>query len=95
MKRFSWNSEKDRWLKRERGVGFQEVVFQISQGEILDIIENPNQRKYPQQKAFVLEIRDYIYFVPFVESDEEVFLKTIIPSRKPMREYRGDETDER
>jgi hypothetical protein len=95
MKRFSWNGEKDRWLKRERGVGFQEVVFQISQGEILDIIENPNQRKYPQQKAFVLEIRDYIYFVPFVESDEEVFLKTIIPSRKLIREYRGDETDER
>jgi hypothetical protein len=95
VKRFSWNSEKDRWLKRERGVGFQEVVFQISQGEILDIIENPNQRKYPQQKAFVLEIRDYIYFVPFVESDEEVFLKTIIPSRKLIKEYRGDETDER
>lgn len=90
MKRFSWDGEKDRRLKRERGVGFQDVVFQISEREILDIIDNPSKRKYPQQRAFVVAIKDYIYYVPFVESDEEIFLKTIIPSRKLMREYRGD-----
>ena len=32
-------------------------------------------------------IRGYAYLVPFVETETEVFLKTIIPSRKATREY--------
>ena len=31
----------------------------------------------------------YAYVVPFVEDEVEVFLKTIIPSRKATRNYLG------
>jgi len=36
---------------------------------------------------FVIDISDYIYLVPFVESETEIFLKTIIPSRKATKQY--------
>jgi hypothetical protein len=39
--------------------------------------------------VYVVAVDEYVYLVPFVESDEEVFLKTIIPSRKATKQYRG------
>ncbi len=35
----------------------------------------------------VLNIEEYIYLVPYVESENEIFLKTIIPSRKATKNY--------
>jgi hypothetical protein len=32
--------------------------------------------------------------VPFVEDEQSVFLKTIIPSRKATRQYLGEESDD-
>ena len=52
-----------------------------------DVIDHPNQDKYPGQRIFVIEFEEYAYFVPFVENDDEVFLKTIIPSRKATKDY--------
>lgn len=49
---------------------------------LLDIVEHPNKSKYPSQGIFIINIDDYVYLVPFVEDNEIVFLKTIIPSRK-------------
>jgi uncharacterized DUF497 family protein len=89
VKPFSWSSEKDRRLRDERGVSFQDVLLEISEGRVLDVIDSPNTEKYPQQRAFVLEINGYVYYVPFVETDEEIFLKTIIPSRKLNKKYQG------
>ncbi len=86
---FSWNPDKNIKLKKERGVGFEEVIFQINSGDILDIINNPNQNKYPGQRVFILEINKYVYYVPFVENDKEIILKTIIPSRKLKKKYAG------
>jgi len=34
-----------------------------------------------------LDIGNYAYLVPFVETESEIFLKTIIPSRKATRKY--------
>ncbi len=76
-------------LKRERNVGFEDVLLKIEKGEILDIIRNSNKQKYPNQQVLVLEINEYIYYVPFVENDDEIFLKTIIPSRKLNKQYLG------
>jgi len=84
---FSWDPDKNEWLRRERGVSFEEIVFYIEQGQLLDILEHPNRRKYPNQRMFVVRIEEYVYLVPFVERGEEVFLKTIIPSRKATRDY--------
>ena len=89
MKRFNWNSEKNQQLIRERGISFEDVVFFILQGEILDNVRHPNPEKYPEQRIFVISIDEYVHLVPYVESSEEIFLKTIIPSRKATKEYLG------
>jgi len=87
MKYFSWNEEKNGLLKRERNVSFEEVVFHIERGDLLDIVEHPNQERYQGQRLFIVNIDSYGYLVPFMESEEEVFLKTIIPSRKATKKY--------
>ena len=89
MKPITWNPDKNSLLKQERGVSFEDVVFHIMAGDILDTVDHPNQERYPGQKIHVVAIEDYVYLVPFVESDEEVFLKTIIPSRKATKTLRG------
>lgn len=86
MKPISWNPEKYSLLKIERGVLFEEVVFHIMAGDILETIEHPNQERYPGQQVHMVAIED-VYLVPFVESDEEVFLKTVIPNRKATKVY--------
>jgi len=65
------------------------VVFHIKAGDILDTIDHPNQERYPGQQIHVIAMKGYTYLVPFVESDEGVFLKTIIPSRKAAKTYQG------
>lgn len=89
MKPFSWGNEKNLQLQHERGISFEEVVFHIEKGDLLEVMEHPNQVRYPGQRIFVVAILDYAYLVPFVENDEEVFLKTVIPSRKATRKYLG------
>lgn len=88
-KYFNWNEEKHALLKRTRGVSFEEIVIRIQNGGVLNRIDHPNQEKYRNQKMFIVEMRRYVYIVPYVESEHELFLKTIIPSRKENRRYRG------
>jgi len=91
MKYFVWNQDKNELLKTERQVSFDDVVLYIEMGFLLDILEHPNQEKYKGQRIFVVNIDDYVYLVPFIENDNEVFLKTIIPSRKATKKYlKGD-----
>ncbi|HSO13915.1 MAG TPA: hypothetical protein VLT51_16175 [Anaerolineales bacterium] len=87
MKYFAWNEEKNELLKEERQISFEDVVFYIDQGFLLDVLEHPNQEKYKGQKIFVVQMDDYAYLVPFLEDDHEIFLKTIIPSRKATKKY--------
>lgn len=87
MKYFSWNEEKNERLKKERKVSFEAVVFHIQRGDLLDIVEHPNQERYQGQRLFIVNIDGYGYLVPFTESEDEVFLKTIIPSRKATSKY--------
>ena len=90
MKCYSWSPEKNDILRRERGVSFEDVVFHIEAGDEVDIFEHPNQDRYPGQKVSVVLIEGYAYLVPFVESEDGIFLKTIIPSRKATRLYIGE-----
>ncbi len=90
MKVFNWNAEKNQELINTRGVSFVDVVFYLQQGEILDDLEHPNPEKYSNQRIFVLEIDEYVYLVPYVEDKNEIFLKTIIPSRKATKQYLGE-----
>lgn len=90
---FAWNLEKNRLLKQERGISFEEIVFHIERGDVLDLLEHPNSEKYPNQRVFIVQVNEYAYLVPFVEGEAEVFLKTIIPSRKATRQYLGADDD--
>ena len=84
---FSWNLDKNEWLKKNRDFSFEKAVFLIENGGVLDVVRHPNHEKYPNQRIFILEFENYAYVVPFVEVENEVFLKTIIPSRKATRKY--------
>jgi len=82
-KRFAWNAQNNQLLKDERNLSFEEVVYHIAH------IEHPGKEKYARQKILIVRMRDYAWLVPFVETDEELFLKTIIPSRKATAKYLG------
>jgi uncharacterized DUF497 family protein len=89
MKYYHWNPEKNQQLQQERGISFEEVLLHIQQGDEVDIVEHPNQARYPNQKISVVIVDDYAYLVPFVETETEICLKTIIPSRQATKKYLG------
>ncbi len=89
MKTCAWNEDKNQHLKSERGVSFEEVIVHLATGDLLDIVEHPNPEKYKRQRVFIVKMRDYAWLVPFVESENEIYLKTIIPSRKATKKYLG------
>ena len=68
-----------------RGISFEEIAYLIESGQILGIEENPGRSN---QKMYILEIENHIVIVPFVEKDNEIFLKTAFPSRKYTKRYR-------
>ena len=90
MKSINWNTEKSILLKSSRGICFEDVVFFIERGDILDDYLHPNQQAYPGQRIMVIGIANYAYLVPYIENEEELFLKTIIPSRKATQRYLGE-----
>ncbi len=87
MKYFAWNIEKNEQLKARRQISFEEIIFYIETGQLLDIVEHPNVEKYKGQRIFIVNVNNYAYLVPFVETEQEIFLRTIIPSRKATRMY--------
>ena len=89
MTQYDWSPEKNDVLKRERGLAFEDIVFHIDRGGLLDTIEHPNQERYPGQKIFIVNVEGYACLVPFIEQDDAIFLKTIIPSRKMTKLYLG------
>ena len=89
MKYYDWNDEKNELLKKLRGVSFEQVVLAIVSGDLIDRVKHPNPDKYPNQRVFLVKIEDYIYSVPYVEDDEKMFLKTIMPNRKATKKYLG------
>lgn len=94
MKSFRWNAEKNDALLSERGVGFERVVVAIQNGGLLDLLAHPNPERYPNQKIMVVEIDAYAHLVPYVEEDDYLFLKTVIPSRKATRDYLGKKRED-
>lgn len=92
MKIYNWSADKNQQLIVERNVSFEEAVFNIERGGLLDGIAHPNASVYRNQRIFVVGMKDYVYLVPYIESEAEVFLKTTIPSRKFTKLYLGGES---
>ena len=87
MKPFRWSVEKNALLQQERGLSFEQSTVAVESGGLLDIVAHPNAERYPRQRIMVVVIDDYAYLVPYVEEEDHLFLKTIIPSRKATREF--------
>ncbi len=83
---FRYNYEKNAQLLAERGVGFEEIIHAISAGNLLGISDHYNLKKYPNQKILYIRISDEVFVVPYVqEQGDQVFLKTLFPSRKAKK----------
>jgi len=93
MRIFKWNRQKNLFLKKIRGVSFEQVLYYIENDFVLNIIEHPNQKRYPDQRIYLILMNNYVYLVPFVDQENERFLKTIIPSRKLTKYYLRGEKD--
>ena len=94
MKYFAWDEDKNNILKKTRNISFEEIVLSLSNNKLLEVVEHPNKQKYPSQKMFIVDVRDYAYVVPFVEDEKKYFLKTIYPSREATKKYLNKEEEE-
>lgn len=81
---FKWNALKNERLKRARGISFEEIL----QAKLISIVSHPSLEL---QEKMIFELRDYIWVVPFVRAGDDIFLKTIYPSRKYTKKYRRGE----
>lgn len=82
---FDWHPDKNKWLKDNRGINFDEITYLIDNGYLKTILNHP---KKTEQKIFVVERDGYAYNVPFIEeTDGTCFLKTIYPSRSSTKKY--------
>jgi len=86
----TYGKEKNELLKQSRGIGFEEIIAAIDAGKVLDVYDHPDQVNYSGQKIYVVEALEYVYLIPFIRNEEGIFLKTIIPSRKAKKIYKGD-----
>ena len=92
--RFEWNPEKNEVLKKQRDISFEQVIFHLGQGDLWRIANHPNQEKCPGQKVYFVIIEDYVYLVPHLVESDQIFLKTIIPSRKATRDYLKEQVEQ-
>jgi len=76
MKYLNWDSSKNEILKGSRGISFEEIAILIGSNGILGIEVNSGRAN---QKIYILNIDNYAVVVPFVETDNEIFLKTAFP----------------
>ena len=86
-KTISWDTDKNLELISSRNISFEEIVFYLDNDRLIDDKPHPNVKKYPNQRIFAVLVNAYVYLVPYVEDDNKIFLKTIIPSRKATKQY--------
>jgi hypothetical protein len=88
---YAFDPEKNAWLLRERGIGFEQIIALIESGRLIQVLEHPDQKKYPNQLLFEVDVAGYVYVVPAVRDGRTLFLKTIYASRKATkkRQIRG------
>lgn len=84
---YSFDPDKNAELIKTRHVSFEMAIAALDKQAPLDVLEHLNSSRYGHQKIYVIELNNYVYLVPFVESENKIFLKTIFPSRKFTKKY--------
>mgnify|MGYP003483218859 CR=1 FL=1 len=82
------NSDKNQKLLEERDICFEDIIVAINSGNLLSVRKNSSEN-HQSQDVLIVEIDEYVYYVPFVKNGNEYYLKKIIPSRKLTKEFLG------
>ena len=87
--KIEFSEEKNEILKQLRGIGFEEIAEFIRNNKIISDEKHHNSKRYPRQRILIVEIKSYIYAVPYIVDEKRKvwFLKTIYPSRKLTKKY--------
>jgi len=88
---YSWDEAKNRYLSSNRNISFERILVALEEGDILQVLQNPNQHKYKDQKIYILSIDNYAWIVPFRDEEDKRVLITAYPSRKFTAKYLGGE----
>jgi len=92
--KFDWNPDKNDWLKKNRHISFEQIIFHLGQGDIWRTADHPNQEKYPDQRIYFVIVENYVYLVPHIIKKDFIFLKTIIPSRKATKAFLKEQEEQ-
>jgi hypothetical protein len=85
--KYDWNPDKNDWLKQNRNISFEQIIFHLGQDDIWRTADHPNQEQYPNQRLYFVVVENYVYLVPHIIKKDFIFLKTIIPSRKATKDF--------
>jgi uncharacterized DUF497 family protein len=85
--KYDWNPDKNDWLKKNRNISFEQIIFHLGQGDVWRVADHPNQEKYPDQRIYFVIVESFVYLVPHINKKDSIFLKTIIPSRKATKAF--------
>ena len=85
--KYDWNPDKNEWLKKNRNISFEQIIFHLSQGDIWMVSDHPNQEKYPKQRIYFVVVENNVYLVPHIIKKDVIFLKTVFPSRKATKAF--------
>jgi hypothetical protein len=86
---YRFDQGKDAALQVKRNISLENILKAIEDGKLIDEIDHPNRSKYPNQKYLIVSVHHYAYVVPSVKAGETTFMKTIYPSRKYTKIYKG------
>ena len=65
MIEFVYDSKKSDWLRKHRGIGFEEIIEYIEGGWALGVVPHPNQKAHPKQWVYEVTVDGYVFEVPF------------------------------
>ncbi len=86
---YSWDETKNKYLSINRSISFERIIVALEEGDILQVLQHPNQYKYKDQKVYILNIDNYAWVVPFRDEADKRILITAYPSRKFTAKYLG------
>ena len=86
MRRFTWKPEKNEWLKRERGLSFEDIEDAITSGGLKGVSANSS---HPEQIILAVMVGAYVVGVPATIQPTVIMLRTAYYSRKLNKRYGG------
>ena len=84
---FEFDAAKSAWLRKQRGIGFEEIIVLIEAGKLLFSTEHHNKLKHGEQGIYEIDVENYIWLVPYIKKEHNIRLITCYPSRKATKKW--------